>query len=55
MSWNFFDIFDVVFDLFGLLGSGSKSSPSKPERKALNHNIISQKKDSKDPDSLPKK
>ncbi|BFO66954.1 hypothetical protein [Chryseobacterium sp. KCF3-3] len=59
MSWNFFDIFDVVFDLFGLLGSGSKSlpskSPSKPERKALNHNMISQKKDSKDPDSLPKK
>ncbi len=59
MSWNFFDIFDVVFDLFGLLASESKSSrsksPSKPERKALNHNIISQKKERKDLDTLKKK
>ncbi|MGX5686218.1 hypothetical protein ACWKWW_16850 [Chryseobacterium cucumeris] len=55
MSWNFLDIFDVVLDLFGLLGSGSKSSPSKPERKALNHNIISQKKETKDRDTLQKK
>lgn len=59
MSWNFLDLFDIVLDVFGLLGSGSKSSrsksPSKPERKALNHNVIYQKKDSKDPDSLPKK
>lgn len=55
MSWNFFEIFDIVLNVFGLLGSESKSSPSKPERKALNHNIISQKKDLKDLDSLKKK
>jgi len=55
MSWNFFDIFDVIFDLFGLIGSGSKSSRSKPERKALNHNVISQKKEPKDLDTLKKK
>lgn len=58
MSWNFFDVFDVIFDLLDLFGSGSKSSrssQSKPERKALNHNVISQKKDSKDLDTLKKK
>jgi len=58
MSWNFFDIFDVIFDLLDLFGSGSKSSrslQSKPKRKALNHNVISQKKDSKDLDTLKKK
>ncbi|WP_454046427.1 hypothetical protein [Chryseobacterium sp. Marseille-Q8038] len=54
MSWNFLDVFDIVLDAFGLFSSGSKSSrsksPSKPERKALNHNVISQKKDPKNPD-----
>lgn len=54
MSWNFLDIFDVVPDLFGLFGSGLKSSPSKPERKALNHHVIFQKKELKDTD-IPKK
>ncbi|MDR6370654.1 hypothetical protein J2795_002366 [Chryseobacterium bernardetii] len=55
MSWNFLDLFDVVLDVFGMLGSGSKSSPSKPERKALNHNVISQKKELKDSDIPQKK
>lgn len=50
MSWNFLDIFDVVLDVFGLFSSGSKSSGSKLKRKALNHNVISQKKELKDPD-----
>ncbi len=50
MSWNFLDIFDVVLDVFGLFSSGSKSSRSKPKRKALNHNVIAQKKELKDPD-----
>ncbi|MDR6465031.1 hypothetical protein [Chryseobacterium sediminis] len=59
MSWNFLDIFDVVLDVFGLFSSGSKSSlgssDSKPKRKALNHNVISQKKELKDPDIPQKK
>ncbi|WP_213278518.1 hypothetical protein [Chryseobacterium indologenes] len=58
MSWNFLDILDVVLDVFGLFSSGSKSSGSsgsKPKRKALNHNIISQKKELKDPDIPQKK
>ncbi len=50
MSWNFLDVFDIVLDAFGLFSSGSKSPRSKPERKALNHNVISQKKNPKDPD-----
>jgi len=58
MSWNFLDIFDVVLDVFGLFSSGSKSSVSsvsKPKRKALNHNVISQKKELKDSDIPQKK
>lgn len=55
MSWNFLDIFDIVLDAFGLFSSGSKSSGSKPKRKALNHNVISQKKEPKDPDISQKK
>ncbi|VEH19813.1 Uncharacterised protein [Chryseobacterium nakagawai] len=55
MSWNFLEIFDVVLDAFGLFSSRSKSSRSKPERKALNHNVISQKKELKDPDISQKK
>lgn len=55
MSWNFFDIFDIVLDAFGLFSSGSKSSVSKPKKKALNHNVISQKKESKDSDISQKK
>ncbi len=55
MSWNFFDIFDVIFDLLDLLGSGSKSSRSEPKRKPLNHNVISQKKEVRDPDISQKK
>jgi hypothetical protein len=55
MSWNFFDIFDVVLDVFGLFSSGSKPARSKPKRKALNHNVISQKKESKGPDISQKK
>ncbi|WP_223600429.1 hypothetical protein [Chryseobacterium sp. GVT01B] len=58
MSWNFLDIFDVVLDVFGLFSSGSKSSGSsgsKPKRKALNHNVISQKKELKDSDIPQKK
>ncbi len=58
MSWNFFDLFDVIFDLLELFGSGSKSSrssQSKPERKPLNHNILSQRKESKDLDTFKKK
>jgi|APAra7269097138_1048543.scaffolds.fasta_scaffold27494_2 hypothetical protein len=58
MSWNFLDLFDVVLDVFGLLGSGSKSSKlsnSKPIKKALNHNVISQKKELKDSDIPQKK
>ncbi|MDR3022729.1 hypothetical protein [Chryseobacterium sp.] len=55
MSWNFLDIFDVVLDVFGLFSSGSKSSGSKPKRKALNHNVISQNKELKDSDIPQKK
>lgn len=55
MSWNFFDIFDVVLDVFGLFSSGPKSSRSKPKRKSLNHDIIYQKKEPKDPDISQKK
>ncbi|MCS4302238.1 hypothetical protein [Chryseobacterium sp. BIGb0232] len=55
MSWNILEILDVVLDAFGLFSSGSKSSHSKPKRKALNHNIISQKKELKDPDISQKK
>ncbi|WP_426480389.1 hypothetical protein [Chryseobacterium sp. R2ACT005] len=50
MSWNFLDVFDVVLDAFGLFSPGSKSPRSKPKRKALNHNVIAQKKELKDPD-----
>lgn len=55
MSWNFLDIFDVVLDVFGLFSSRSKSSHSKPKREALNHNVISQKKELKDTDISQKK
>lgn len=55
MSWNFFEIFDIVLNVFGLFSSESKSSHSKPKREALNHNIISQKKESKDMDISQKK
>lgn len=55
MSWNFLDVFDVIFDALELFGSGSGSSRSKPKRKALNHNVISQKKGLKDPDISQKK
>ncbi len=55
MSWNFFEIFDLVLNVFGLFSSESKSSHSKPKREALNHNIISKKKESKDQNILQKK
>lgn len=55
MSWNFLDVFDIILDVFSLLGSGSKPSQSEPKRKALNHNVISQKKEVKDPGSSQKK
>ncbi|WP_164464384.1 hypothetical protein [Chryseobacterium sp. G0162] len=55
MSWNLLEIFDIVLDVFGLFSSGSKSSRSKPKRQALNHNVISQKKELKDPDISQKK
>ncbi len=55
MSWNLLEIFDVVLDVFGLFSSRSKSSRSKPKRQALNHNVISQKKELKDPDISQKK
>ena len=54
MSWNFFEIFDIILDVFGLVSSGSESSDSKPKKLALNHNVISQKKQIKDTD-IPKK
>ncbi|SEH36654.1 hypothetical protein SAMN05421593_3275 [Chryseobacterium culicis] len=58
MSWNFLDVFDIILDVFGLASSGSKSSrssQSKPERKPLNHNVLSQRKEPKDLDTLKKK
>lgn len=55
MSWNFFEIFDIVLNVFGIFSSESKSSHSKPQKKALNYNAISQKKESKDLDISQKK
>ena len=47
MSWNFLDVFDVIFDVLDLFGSGFGSSRSTSDRKSLNYDEKPQKKESK--------
>ncbi|WP_313092164.1 branched-chain amino acid ABC transporter substrate-binding protein [Chryseobacterium flavum] len=47
MSWNFFEIFDIIVDAMKLFSSSDPSGSTSSDRKSLNYDEKPQKKESK--------